>query len=187
MNIHIEWRAKLQKGCCDKSSASSFWRYLFNLGAASIRGSTSIHHYLPSPQWVIVRTTAGQQSQSISAKHYAYVISVLHNLMDTRWRRNEAIKMYFWKLPMCFEKLKFDKNNGVFILEDALSVQTNLGKHSLFLLLFVPSITKGTGRIICLDELSSVVRLERRTTENSLSTRIMRLVLWKLRSTWAAA
>ena len=88
---------------------------------------------------------------------------------------------------MCFEKLKFDKNNGVFILEDALSVQTNLGKHSLFVLSFVSSIKTGTRRIICLDELSSVVRLERRRTENSWSSRIMRLVLGNLRSTRAAA
>ena len=45
----------------------------------------------------------------------------------------------------------------VFILKDALSVRTNLGKHSLFVWLNVPSIETGTGRIIRLDELSSVV------------------------------
>ena len=65
------------------------------------------------------------------------------------------------------------KEMAVFILEDALSVWTNLGKHLLFVWLFVSS--KKTG--IRLDGLSSVVRLERRTTENSLSRRIMRLLV----------
>lgn len=50
-----------------------------------------------------------------------------------------------------------------FVLEDALSERypTNLGKHSLLVWLFLSSITTDTRRIICLDELSSVVRLER--------------------------
>ena len=65
---------------------------------------------------------------------------------------------------------------AVFTLEDALCVWTNLGKHSLFVWLFVSSVKTGTRRIIRLDELSSVVRLDRRTTEVSLSGRIMRLV-----------
>ena len=64
----------------------------------------------------------------------------------------------------------------VFILEDALCVWTNLGKHSLFVWLFVSSVKTGTRRIIRLDKLSSVVRLERRTTEDGSSRRIMRLV-----------
>ena len=65
---------------------------------------------------------------------------------------------------------------AVFILEDALSVWTNLGKHSLFVWLFVSSVKTGTRRIIRLDELSSVVRLERRRTEDSSSGQTMRLV-----------
>ena len=65
---------------------------------------------------------------------------------------------------------------AVFILEDALSVWTNLGKHSLFVGLHVSGLKTGTRRIIRLDELSSVLRLERRTKEGSSSTRIMRLV-----------
>ena len=66
---------------------------------------------------------------------------------------------------------------AVFILEDALSVWTNLGKHSLFDRLVIRLCVKtGTRRIIRPDELSSVVRLERRTTEDSSSGRIMRLV-----------
>ena len=61
-----------------------------------------------------------------------------------------------------------------FILQDALSVWTNLGKHSLFVWLFVSSIKTGTRRIIHPDELPSVVRRSRRTEEESSSRRIMR-------------
>ena len=46
----------------------------------------------------------------------------------------------------------------------------------LFVWLFFSSIETGTRRIMRQDELSSVVRLERRTTENSSSRRVMRLV-----------
>ena len=60
---------------------------------------------------------------------------------------------------------------SVFILEDALSVWTNLGKHLLLDALCVSSIKTGTRRIMRPDELSFVVRLERRTTEDSLYTR----------------
>ena len=55
---------------------------------------------------------------------------------------------------------------AVFILEDALYVWTNLGKHSLCVWLFVSSVKKGTRRIIRLDELSSVVRRSSRITED---------------------
>ena len=50
---------------------------------------------------------------------------------------------------------------AVFILEDALSVWTNLGKHLLFVWLFVSSIKTGTRRIMRLEELvqTFVVRL----------------------------
>ena len=65
---------------------------------------------------------------------------------------------------------------AVFILEDALSVWTNLGKHLLLDALCASGIKTGTRRIIRLDELSSVVRLSRRTTKDSSSRRIMRLV-----------
>ena len=51
------------------------------------------------------------------------------------------------------------KTLAVFILEDALSVWMNLGKHLLFVWLFVPSIKTGTRRIIRLGGLSSFVRL----------------------------
>ena len=64
---------------------------------------------------------------------------------------------------------------AVFILEDALSVWTNLGKYLLLDALCVSSIKTGTRRIMRLDELSFVVRLERRTTEDSSARRIMRL------------
>ena len=65
---------------------------------------------------------------------------------------------------------------AVFILEDALSVWTNLGKHLLFVWLFVSGIKTGKGRIIRLDKLFSVVRRSRRITEYNSSRRIMRLV-----------
>ena len=63
---------------------------------------------------------------------------------------------------------------AVFILEDALSVWTNLGKHLLVVFSCVSSIKTGTGRIMHLDELSSVVRRSRRTTDDSSFRRIMR-------------
>ena len=64
----------------------------------------------------------------------------------------------------------------VFILEDALSVWTNLGKHALFVWLCVSSIKTGARRIMRLDELFSIVRFKRRETKDSSSTRIMCLV-----------
>ena len=63
---------------------------------------------------------------------------------------------------------------AVFILEDALPVQTNLGKHLQFVWLCAFSIKTGTRRIKRPDELSFEIRLERRTT--SSSRRIIRLV-----------
>ena len=72
--------------------------------------------------------------------------------------------------------LVVDTSLTVFILEDALSVWTNLGKHSLFVWLFVFSVKTSTRRIIRVEEPSYVVRLERRTTEDCSSRRIMRLV-----------
>ena len=41
---------------------------------------------------------------------------------------------------------------ALLILEDALSVWTNLGKQLLFVWLFVSSIKTGTRGIVCLDE-----------------------------------
>ena len=66
--------------------------------------------------------------------------------------------------------------NGRFYAEDALFAWMNLGKHSLFVWLFVCSIETGTRRIIRLDEQSYIARLERRTTEDSPSRQIMCLV-----------
>ena len=74
-----------------------------------------------------------------------------------------------WGMPF---NLKFLSSMAVFIIEDALSVWANLGKHSLFVSLFVPSVKTGTRRIICLNELSSVVGRSSRTTEDSSSRRI---------------
>ena len=56
------------------------------------------------------------------------------------------------------------------------SVWTNLGKHSLFVWLCVCSVKTGTRRVIRVEELSSAVRLERCTTEDNSSRRIMRLL-----------
>ena len=67
-----------------------------------------------------------------------------------------------------------DSEWPVFILEDALSVWTTLGKHLLLVWLFVSSIKTGTRRIIRLDKLFSVVRRSRRITEDNSSRRIMR-------------
>ena len=64
---------------------------------------------------------------------------------------------------------------AVLILEDALSVWTNLGEHLLFVWLCVCSVKTGPRRNIRQDEQSSFIRLERRTTEDS-SSRRMRLV-----------
>ena len=60
----------------------------------------------------------------------------------------------------------------------ALSVWTNLslGKHSLFVWLNDSSIKTGTRRIIRPDEQFSVVRPERRTTEDSSFRWIMHFV-----------
>ena len=48
--------------------------------------------------------------------------------------------------------------NGRLIPEDALSFWTNLGKHSLFIWLYVCRMKTGPRRIIHVDELSSVVK-----------------------------
>ena len=63
-----------------------------------------------------------------------------------------------------------------FYTKDALSVQTNLGRHLQFVWLCVFSIKMGTRRIVHLDELSFEIRLERRTTRENSSRRIIRLV-----------
>ena len=83
---------------------------------------------------------------------------------------------------------------AVFILEDALSVQTDNASVAVFILrthyltgrtwanicsssgLCVSSIKTGTRRIMRLNELSFEIRLERRTTKGSSSGRIMHLV-----------
>ena len=67
-----------------------------------------------------------------------------------------------------------------FILEDALSVWTNLGKHSLFVWLFVSIVKTGTRRIIRLQELPSVVR---RLSPKSAESRIKKSVEFAVRNT----
>ena len=63
-------------------------------------------------------------------------------------------------------------DNGVFILEAALSVWTNLGNHSSLACLFISSVKMGTRCISGLDELSSVVHRSSRTTEDNFSGQI---------------
>ena len=91
---------------------------------------------------------------------------------DKIFSKERSLLLFSRKLPDCYAS-----RNGenfivaVFILENALSVGTNLGKHSLFVWLFVSSVKTGTRRIIRPDELSSVVRRSSRTTEDSPSQR----------------
>ena len=63
-----------------------------------------------------------------------------------------------------------------FLIKDALSVWTKLSKQLQFAWLCVSGVKTGTRRIICLDELSFIIRLERRTTRDNSSTRIIHLV-----------
>ena len=65
---------------------------------------------------------------------------------------------------------------AVFMLEDASSDRTNLGKHFLFVGLYVSSIKAGTRHIIFLDKLSSIERHSSCTLEDSSSRCIMCLV-----------
>ena len=69
---------------------------------------------------------------------------------------------------------------AVFILDGASSALTNLGKHSPFVWLFVSSVKTQDALSVQTyyqeDVLSSVVRRSCRTTEDSVSRRIMRLV-----------
>ena len=94
----------------------------------------------------------------------------------TRLQKNQSITIKPVIICVLYSQKQFPPSLAVFILEDALSVWTNLGKHLLLDALCVSSIKTGTRRIIRLDELSSVVRRSRRTTEDSSSRRIMRLV-----------
>ena len=65
---------------------------------------------------------------------------------------------------------------AVFILKRHYPSKTNLGKHLQFIWLCVLSVKTATTCIIRPDELSFVMRLERRTTRNSSSRRKIRLV-----------
>ena len=58
----------------------------------------------------------------------------------------------------CMRKPSVKKKMAIFLLQDTLSAWMNLGKHSLFVRLFVSSVKRGTRRVIRPDELSSVVR-----------------------------
>ena len=62
-----------------------------------------------------------------------------------------------------------------FYTRDVLCVWTNLGSVLLFVWLCVCSIKTATRRIMRLDGLCSVIRLNRRTIDHSSSRRIMRV------------
>ena len=50
-----------------------------------------------------------QQSNAILAKKFAYVISLLHNILDAGWQSSEAVEMHVWKLLVALKELKVDK------------------------------------------------------------------------------
>ena len=66
---------------------------------------------------------------------------------------------------------------AVFMLETHNSSGTNLGKHFFLRLLTSSSIKTVARRNMRLDELSSLVRLRRRTLVDSSSRRVMHLVI----------
>jgi hypothetical protein len=72
--------------------------------------------------------------------------------------------------------LQYLTSMAVFILETHYASGRTIGKHLLFVWLCVLSIKTGTRRIMRLDELCSILRLKRRTTNDSSSRRIMLLV-----------
>ena len=98
--------------------------------------------------------------------------------LQREYFRRLACKSRRIDIALCISELRQNTflSLAVSILEDALSVWTNLGKHSLFVWLYVSRIETGKRRIIRLDKLSSVVRGSCRTTEDSSSRRMMRLV-----------
>ena len=65
---------------------------------------------------------------------------------------------------------------AIFLLEDALSFWTNLGKHPLFVWLSASGVKTGTRFVIHLDEQSSVVHCSSHTKEDSLSRQVLHLV-----------
>ena len=67
--------------------------------------------------------------------------------------------------------------NGRFYTRDTLCVWTNLGKHLLFVWLCVLSIKTDTRRIMRLEELYSILRLKRRTTDDSSSSLVPVFIL----------
>ena len=71
---------------------------------------------------------------------------------------------------------------AIFIVEDAISVWMNLGKHLLFVWLYISSIKMGTRRTIRLDEVSSIVRLERHVPQYKDGHYIA--LIWPKRTTY---
>ena len=106
-----------------------------------------------------------------------------HFLLFGRFAPRFTLRTWSLKRSMYLEKMHVGAKFGarstilvVFILEDALSVWTNLGEHLLFVWLCSSNLKTDTRRIR-LDELSSVVRRSRRIKEDCSSWRGMRLGL----------
>ena len=100
-----------------------------------------------------VGTLAWPSLQRFHCSHWAVNIveSVRKDTIEY-WQNKFKIRMRIylvndkaWDLLICFCG---SISMAVSILEDALSVSTNLGKHLLFIWLFVSRIKTGTGRTI---------------------------------------
>ena len=57
--------------------------------------------------YIIIYNIVSQQGHVTTFKQLAYVIKVLHNLMDAHWWHNEAIKWFVMKLSLGMGKVKF--------------------------------------------------------------------------------
>ena len=90
---------------------------------------------------------------------------VIHHMVDNYYSENQfnSPRYLQFDCPVTSRMRSRLIILAVFILENALCVWPNLGKHSLLVGLHIFSIKTGTRRIILLEELSSVVRLKRRT------------------------
>ena len=80
---------------------------------------------------------------------------------------------------MSFVSPRLLMHMAVFILEDALSIWANLGKHLLFVWLFVSNIKTGTKKLYALSVWTNYLLLcvvPRQTMEDNSSTRIIHIV-----------
>lgn len=71
-----------------------------------------------------------QQRHAISAKKFAYVISLLHNLLDAGWWFSEAVEMHVWKLSVALKELKFDEIMSVLLIKICCWFMTSINPSS---------------------------------------------------------